>query len=128
MLAPETGRDVLRSARGIVRIVTPLFAAFGGGWMLLRCMGLYFDVKNQENGYFDTFSSSHPTLSLTGYLTAVVGLQFVSAWLLMPETRQQNATTYWRRYTVRVILCVLLCVASAALILFVLLSACNGCI
>jgi hypothetical protein len=120
--------DAHRSARSILRILTPLFAAFGGGWMLLRCMGLYVDVKNQGNGYYDTSSSSHPILYLAAYLTFVIGLQFVSAWLLMPAAWQQSATAYWRRYAVTLLVLVLGCVASAALILFGLLSVCGGCV
>lgn len=91
-------------------------------------MGLYIDLKNQQNGFYDSSSSTHPILYLTAYLTVVIALQFVSAWLLMPAAHKHSATAYWRRYAVTLIVCVLGCVASSAVILFVLLSLCPGCV
>lgn len=106
-----------------------LFNSFGGGWVLLLCMGLYIDVAERtQNGFYVTSPPSHPILHLAAYLTIVISLQFVSAWLLMPAARQQSATAYWRRYTVTLTVCVLACVASAAFTLFGLLLLCTGCL
>ena len=105
-----------------------LFDGFGGAWLLLLSMGIYIDVIDHTvNGFYLTAPPSHPIVHLAAYLTVVIGLQFLSAWLLMPSTPRKSAAAYWGRLAAIVVACLLGCIAAAAALFFVLLQFCTDC-
>src|SRR4051812_24662242 len=125
MIAATTSNIV---AMRVVRMLTLLFDAFGGAWVLLLSFGIYVDAtEHSVNGFYLTSPPSHPRVHLAAYLIVVIGLQFLSAWLLVPGTPRKRATAYWGRFAGIVVVCFCGCMAAALILLFVLLQFCSDC-
>jgi hypothetical protein len=112
----------------VAKMLTLLFDAVGGAWMALLGVGIYVDVTGQtRNGYYLTFPPSHPFIHIFLYLTVAVGLQAVSAWILMPATPGTSTAAYWGRYAATVVACLCGPAVAGALLLAVLLFLCTDC-
>jgi len=59
-------------------------------------------------------------------LTVAISLQFVCAWLMTPDSVERSHT-YWRRYAVRVALCLFGCFAAVVVIAIVSAFFCGDC-
>jgi hypothetical protein len=111
----------------VAKILTLLVDAFGGAWLALLCVGIYIDVTGQtQNGFYLTSPPSHPFVHIAVYLTVAIGLQAMSAWILMPAPRASKAAN-WGRYAATAAACICGSAVAGALLLAVLLFFCTDC-
>jgi hypothetical protein len=105
----------------VAKILTLLVDTFGGAWLLMMAIGLYVDISGQtQNGFYLTSPPSHPLLHIVAYLTGAIGLQALSAWILIPPTPRTSTVAYCGRYTATVAACLCGSVVAGALVVFVL--------
>jgi hypothetical protein len=81
-----------------MRAVKPLGATISvilGGYLLLMAHGVVGAIKERAQGWEITPLPSHPVPALVGCLIGGIGLQFVSAWLLMPGATTKGTARFW---------------------------------
>lgn len=108
----------------VVKLLAAAATIFAGGWLLILTNGVLLALKGNHPDWYPV--PSHPISRIATNLTVAIGLQFVSAWLMMPGL-VEKAHGYWRRYAVRVALSICGCFAAVVVIAIVSAFFCSDC-
>jgi len=112
------------TAMRTLKLLMAVLVAFVGAWLLILTRGIFVAIEGADPDWYPV--PSYPVARITMYVTIAIGLQFLSAWLLMPTSPERGAA-YGRRYAARVALCICGCFYAIGVLLFVALIFCSDC-
>jgi hypothetical protein len=103
-----------------VRLVVASFTVIIGAYLLLLANGVSVAMQERAQGWNITPLPAHPVAHIVVYASSGIALQFLAAWLLTPATVEKS--TFWRRYTATVGICILAGLVAAFVLLFLIQS------
>lgn len=108
-----------------LKLLAATAIVFAGGWLLILSNGVLLALKGEHHPDWYPVPP-HAIARLVTILTVAIGLQFVSAWIMMPSSVKTNPG-YWRRYATRVALCICGCFAAVVMIAVISALFCSDC-
>jgi hypothetical protein len=84
----------MRAWRVIVAILTVVVS----GYLLLMANGVSGAMAERTHGWQITPLPIHPAAHIAVYLSCAIGLQFLSAWFLMPANVEKGTRRFWSLY------------------------------
>jgi hypothetical protein len=106
----------VRTIKFLFAIVTVLTGAF----LLLSAHGVSVAIQEREQGWAITPLPTNPVAHMVAYATGGIALQFLAAWLLIPDSLERGTRAFWGRYSATVGFCIFAGVVAAFVILFLL--------
>jgi hypothetical protein len=105
-----------------VRPVVVTLSLLIGGYLFGLANGVHVAIQERREGWNITPLPSHPVAHIVLYVTCAVGLQLLSAWLLMPRKPFPGAPRFLGRYLAMVALCLGGCIIVTFVLLFIVMA------